>query len=161
MVIRGPTLAMCAALALGLAACRSNPAAPSSAMVTPIASQNADGYTDITVDGLAAMLPDKGFTFVNVHVPYEGEISQTDLFIPFDQVSEHLDKLPAKDAPIVLYCRSGRMSAEAAATLARSGYTNVMELDGGFNAWQAEGHELLTVVMTPMPAPIIPGRNDT
>jgi rhodanese-related sulfurtransferase len=78
-----------------------------------------------------------------VHIPYEGEIPQTDLFIPFDEIGDHLDKLPAKDAPIVLYCRSGSMSTTAAEVLTGEGYMNVMEVDGGFNAWKANGYELL------------------
>jgi rhodanese-related sulfurtransferase len=34
------------------------------------------------------------------------------------------------------------MSTQAAKELADMGYTNVMELDGGFNAWRAAGYEL-------------------
>jgi rhodanese-related sulfurtransferase len=48
-----------------------------------------------------------------------------------------------REAPIVLYCRSGSMSTTAAKVLADEGYSNVMELDGGFSAWKAQGYELL------------------
>lgn len=41
----------------------------------------------------------------------------------------------AKDAPIVVYCRSGNRSAKAAAWLRRNGYTNVRDLRGGLIAW--------------------------
>lgn len=108
--------------------------------IMPDLPRNADGYVDVSVEQLAALMPQKAFTLVNVHIPYEGELPNTDLFIPFDEIVDNLDQLPAKDAPLVLYCRSGSMSTQAAKSLASLGYTNVYELDGGFNAWKAAGH---------------------
>ncbi len=130
-------LGLLALLALTIVACGAEPSAPEEI------TKNADGYADISVQQLAGMLEDKDLTLVNVHVPYEGEIPQTDLFIAYDEIAAHLDQLPDKDAPIVLYCRSGGMSTFAAEELAELGYTNVMEVDGGFNAWKAAGYELL------------------
>ena len=105
--------------------------------------RNRDGYVDITVEQIHRLLPQKDFTLVNVHIPYEGELPETDLFIPFDEIAQHQADLPAKDAPIVLYCRSGNMSTQAAKTLVELGYSRVYEVDGGFNAWQAANYEFL------------------
>jgi len=107
--------------------------------------KNADGYTDISIDQLKPALDNKNFTLVNVHIPYEGELPQTDAFIPYNEIEANLSQLPAdKNAKIVLYCRSGRMSDEAAQTLAKLGYTHIVEVDGGMQAWQSAGSELIT-----------------
>lgn len=100
-------------------------------------------YTDITSDELYAMLKNKDFYFINVHTPYEGEIEKTDAFIPYDHIDKNLDKLPkGKNAKIVLYCRSGRMSAEAAQKLTALGYTNVYNQVLGMHDWQSKGYPL-------------------
>jgi rhodanese-related sulfurtransferase len=101
------------------------------------------GYRLISPQELEGMLAAKQFTLVNVHTPYEGEIQPTDLFLVYDTIAQHVDQLPDKAAPIVLYCRSGRMSAEAATTLAKLGYTHLYDLEGGMIAWEAAGFPLI------------------
>lgn len=104
----------------------------------------APTFETLTVEQVAERLPGKTFTLVNVHVPYEGELPSTDAFIPFDTIAEELDRLPSDlDAPIVLYCRSGRMSEIAATELVKLGYRNVSHLAGGMLAWEQAGHPLL------------------
>jgi rhodanese-related sulfurtransferase len=54
------------------------------------------------------------------------------------------DRLPADRAtPLAIYCRSGPMSATAAATLHDHGYHNIVKLRGGMRAWQADGRPLI------------------
>ena len=94
-------------------------------------------YTNISVAELQTMLEDKDFLFVNVHIPFSGDIPETDISIPFDQIQQNMDLLPADfDAQIVIYCRSGSMSSVSATDLVDLGYTNIWNLEGGFNAWE-------------------------
>lgn len=81
---------------------------------------------------------------VNVHIPYEGHIEGTDSFVAFDEIADWVDLPDDRAAPLVLYCRSGNMSGEAAETLESMGYTGVVDLRGGMNAWTEAGFELLT-----------------
>jgi rhodanese-related sulfurtransferase len=57
--------------------------------------------------------------------------------IPIRSLARNLDKLPAKDQPIVVYCAIGHRGAIALETLQLLGYTNVKSLSLGFNAWKA------------------------
>lgn len=107
------------------------------------AQPSQGAYRDVSPTELKGMLDHKDFLFVNVHIPYEGELARTDAFIPFDKVEQQLHRLPPrKDAKIVLYCMSGRMSEIAAGTLSRRGYTSLWNLDGGMIAWEKAGFPL-------------------
>lgn len=122
--------------ALGLAAC----GAPSGPSAPPKVSVAGGSYTNVAPAQLKQMLAAKDFVFINVHIPYEGELAQTDAFIPYTEIEQNISKFPAdRNAKIFLYCRSGRMSAIAAETLVKLGYTNVWNLDGGMIAWEAAG----------------------
>ena len=90
------------------------------------------------------MLNQKDFFFVNVHIPYAGEIKNTDAFIPYDKIPDNLDKLPKdKTTKIVLYCQSGRMSEIAAKELVQLGYTQVSHLSGGMIGWKNNGYDII------------------
>lgn len=80
---------------------------------------------------------------INVHTPDEGSIAGTDLAIPFDSLERRKSELPAVSTPLAVYCRSGRMSAEAVKTLKALGYQDVVELRGGMIAWADSGRQIL------------------
>jgi len=105
---------------------------------------NGGSYWDITPAQLSSMLEHKDFLLVNVHIPYDGELPQTDLFEPYNEIEENLSKLPKDmNAKIVVYCRSGSMSAIAARELVKLGFTNVSNLAGGMVEWEKQGYELI------------------
>lgn len=127
-------------------------ACQSSAVPTNVSSASEIGkvikgdngtYKDISVTELQTLMKNKDFTLVNVHIPFEGNLPKTDLSIPFDTISQNLDKLPGnKNSKIVLYCRSGRMSTIAANELVKLGYINIWNLDGGMAAWEQAGQPI-------------------
>jgi rhodanese-related sulfurtransferase len=98
--------------------------------------------TLVDADAFERRIDEPDVVTINVHTPDEGSIAGTDLAIPFDQI-ESSDELPAdRSTPLAVYCRSGNMSADAVDDLATMGYTDIVELEGGFDAWVASGRTL-------------------
>ena len=105
----------------------------------------ADGssYRAVSVSELQEMLENKDFTLVNVHIPWQGDIPNTDLQLPFDQINENLGELPSnKDAKIMVYCLTSGMAKVAVQSLLDLGYTNLWMLEGGTTAWEEAGFTL-------------------
>jgi glyoxylase-like metal-dependent hydrolase (beta-lactamase superfamily II)/rhodanese-related sulfurtransferase len=59
--------------------------------------------------------------------------------IPLGQLEARLGELP-KDRPIVAYCGHGERSASGVSVLERAGFEKLLNLDGGFGAWEEAGY---------------------
>ena len=112
--------------------------------VSGCGSDGGDGASSslVSPEAFAERIDATGVVTINVHTPDEGSIPGTDLAIPFDEISSSNELPDDLDAPLAVYCRSGNMSADAVDDLEALGYTDIVELDGGFNAWKASGRDL-------------------
>jgi molybdopterin/thiamine biosynthesis adenylyltransferase/rhodanese-related sulfurtransferase len=80
----------------------------------------------------------EGLFLLDVREPHEADISSIGgTLIPKDVVRQRLNEVP-RDVPVVVYCRSGSRSATVVRWLEDDGYTNVVNLAGGINAWARE-----------------------
>lgn len=96
----------------------------------------------VSVDDFAQRVASSGALVINVHVPDEGRIAGTDLAVPYDSIVGDRRLPRDKSTPMLLYCKTGSMSGEAAVALMNAGYTDVRYLDGGMEAWVAAGRPL-------------------
>jgi phage shock protein E len=123
-------------LALGMPGMDHSAAGTDDAMVAHM------GHRLLDPSAFQAAVADPEVVLINVHVPAsEIELDGTDLTMAFDQID--VGRLPVdRSVPIAVYCRSGAMSARAVEELLALGYDDVLELDGGTEAWAASGREL-------------------
>jgi rhodanese-related sulfurtransferase len=96
------------------------------------------GWTRLSSQELSDMMVTEDVYLVNVHVPYEGQIVGTDAHISYTEIASRLDELPT-DQTVVIYCRSGNMSTQAAQEMLDAGASGFSELEGGFIEWEAAG----------------------
>ena len=62
------------------------------------------------------------------------------LHVPLNYLEERLEEIPG-DATVIVQCAGGYRSAMAASILKRNGIDDVMDLIGGFSAWEAVRRE--------------------
>lgn len=101
---------------------------------------NATSYKNILPQEFDKILSNRKVFLVDVHIPEQKHLDGTDLVVPYNKIKENLNKFPKdKNAEIIVYCKSGRMSIDASNALLEAGYTRVYNLVGGLNAYR-ESH---------------------
>jgi rhodanese-related sulfurtransferase len=113
------------------------------------------GYGVITAAKLNEELVEKPPFLLDVREPAEVEKDgyiEGAVNIPIRQLLANLDKLPAMDQPIVIYCASGHRGGYALAALKLLGYQNVRNLGGGLGAWKKAELPVVTGSLPSAPA---------
>ena len=111
----------------------------SSAKTDSIASSKSDNiYEKITAEKAKQRI-DSGelITILDVRTKEEFDEKHIEgaILIPNEEImNEPPSQLPDKNAEILIYCRSGNRSRQAAEKLISMGYTNVKDF-GGINDW--------------------------
>lgn len=100
-----------------------------------------NSYRQISMDEAGAMMErESGYIILDVRRPDEyatGHIPNA-INVPNENIgTDEISQLPNKDQLIMVYCRSGRRSKEAAEKLVKLGYTNIVEF-GGILDWKGE-----------------------
>ncbi len=101
---------------------------------------NINGFKNITVTELQAMMKQGGLRLVDVRTDAEvarGKIPQGDS-LPLHLLPLRLSGMD-KNSTTVFYCQMGGRSAQAAAFAAAKGFTDVYNLHGGITAWAHAG----------------------
>ncbi len=97
------------------------------------------------VDEFENMMDSEDVFLINTHIPYQGELPNTDLFAEdWEHMETYLAQFPEdKSTPLLVYCRSGRMAQISAEQLIKMGYENIYNLEGGMKAWETSGRGLI------------------
>lgn len=76
---------------------------------------------------------------VDIREPYELRISHIPgaVNIPMGAIAAEPDRLP-RDRPVVIFCHVGHRSHTLVSQLVRRGFTNLIDMQGGINAWSEE-----------------------
>ena len=108
---------------------------------SPSGGTNPSTYRQITMDDAVTMMAQEtDYIILDVRRPDEfaaGHIPNAINVANETIGTTEIPELPHKDQLIMVYCRSGRRSKEAAEKLVKLGYTNIVEF-GGILDWKGE-----------------------
>ncbi len=100
---------------------------------------------DINVETFNDLINSKKGTILDVRTPdewTEGTIVNAQKMNFYDDdFGIQVDDLD-KTKPVFVYCKRGGRSASSAAILKEKGFVKIYNLDGGMDAWKAEGEQI-------------------
>lgn len=103
--------------------------------------QSLLGISSIPIAQAIQLVNRQAGVIVDVREPDEfkgGHIPRA-INLPLSALKSRLNELEKyKNKPVVVCCRSGQRSAQAAVTLRKQGFNAVHNLSGGFSAWQRD-----------------------
>ena len=110
-------------------------------LLTGCGGEKAPAYRQVNSEEAAAMMKtETDYILLDVRTQQEYEQSHIPgaICVPNETIgSEEIPALPHREQLILVYCRSGNRSKQAAQKLADLGYTNVVEF-GGILSWTGE-----------------------
>lgn len=98
--------------------------------------------TTVDVEAASALIDRAHAAVVDVREPDETAqgIIPDAVVIPRGLLEQQIEgAVPDKDRPVIVYCASGVRSAFATKSLRELGYTDVVNMGGGFDAWKGAG----------------------
>ena len=104
---------------------------------------------EITVQELKSLFDDKkDIQLIDVREQFEWDIANIGgSLIPLGKIKFHLVEIET-DKQVVIYCRSGRRSADAVKLLEEAtGHTELYNLKGGILAWSAEIDQTVSILL--------------
>ncbi|MFH1604697.1 MAG: rhodanese-like domain-containing protein [Pseudomonadota bacterium] len=110
-------------------------------LIWPIARRGSGGPSVNTLE--ATQLINRQDALV-LDVREQAEYAQAHILnargLPLSQIEVRVgDIAKYKNKPVIVYCANGNRSNAAAAVLRKGGFTQVVNLSGGFAAWQQAG----------------------
>jgi rhodanese-related sulfurtransferase len=138
-------LAVAIAVAAATPVLAQAPAAVQEALFAYLTNIPAD-FNSITVQAVKAKL-DAGEKIFVLDVREENEFAAGHITgavnVPIRTLSKNLDKMPAKDIPVVLVCKSGMRAAYVTMTLNVLGWTSVKDIAFGMTEWEKQGYSVV------------------
>jgi rhodanese-related sulfurtransferase len=119
------------------------PQVPSSLQATGPDLDRAQLPRDVNVRTVHILLARDDVTVLDVRglAEYRAGYIPGAMQIPLNELGKRMDEVPT-DGLVVVVCRSGRRSNEAATSLEDAGFDNILHMTGGMQAWTRAGFQV-------------------
>lgn len=132
-------------LIIGGCATTAKQAAPEEMTAESLVAEAKKNVCEVSVSEAKELLDKGGYVFLDCRESKEFKMGHVPgaMNIPRGLIEFKIDKkIPDKNSGIVVYCKVGGRGCLSACTLCRMGYKNVMNMAGGWMAWEKAGYPI-------------------